>query len=126
MALSGGNIYGAILLPSLIQVTKSISGSVVPLAMFQEFWLFVFCNKLNQSPAVEVYEGGDGDEPVEDDLVPVVAPHQIHLLISHIFQRITNQAQYEGAERSRPQGGGEEQQFQISMRIKNPVSCSVQ
>ena len=34
MALSGGNIYGAILLPSLIQVTKSISGSVVPLAMF--------------------------------------------------------------------------------------------
>ena len=84
------------------------------------------CSKLNQRPAVEVDEGDDGDETVEDDLVPVVAPHQIHLLISHIFQRITNQARYEGAERSRPQGGGEELQCQISMPIKYPVSCSVQ
>ena len=29
------NASGAMLLPSLIQVTESISGSVVPLAMFQ-------------------------------------------------------------------------------------------
>ena len=29
------NVSGAILLPSSIQVTESISGSVVPLAMFQ-------------------------------------------------------------------------------------------
>ena len=61
------------------------------------FCVCVFVSKLNQRPAVEVDEGDDGDETVENDLVPVVAPHQIHLLISHIFQRITNQAQYEGA-----------------------------
>ena len=40
---------------------------------------FAFCSKLSQTPAVEVDEGGDGDKPIEDDLVPVVAPHQVHL-----------------------------------------------
>ena len=34
MAKYATNISGAILLPSSIQVTESISGSVVPLAMF--------------------------------------------------------------------------------------------
>ena len=34
MAKFATNVSGAILLPSLIQVTESISGSVVPLAMF--------------------------------------------------------------------------------------------
>ena len=33
--LSGASLSGAILLPSSIQVTESISGSVVPLAMFK-------------------------------------------------------------------------------------------
>ena len=45
----------------------------MPLAMFKGL--------LPQSrPAVEVDEGGDGDESVEDDLIPVVAPHKIHLI----------------------------------------------
>ena len=34
MAKYATNVSGAILLPSSIQVTESISGSVVPLAMF--------------------------------------------------------------------------------------------
>ena len=34
MAKFATNVSGAILLPSSIQVTESISGSVVPLAMF--------------------------------------------------------------------------------------------
>ena len=34
MAKCASNASGAMLLPSLIQVTESISGSVVPLAMF--------------------------------------------------------------------------------------------
>ena len=48
-------------------------------------------------PAVEVDKRRDGNDSVQDDLVPVVAPHQIHLLIRHIYtsQRITNQAQYD-------------------------------
>ena len=36
MAKYATNVSGAILLPSSIQVTESISGSVVPLAMFFE------------------------------------------------------------------------------------------
>ena len=36
MAKFATNLSGAILLPSSIQVTESISGSVVPLAMFCE------------------------------------------------------------------------------------------
>ena len=35
MAKFATNVSGAMLLPSLIQVTESISGSVVPLAMFE-------------------------------------------------------------------------------------------
>ena len=35
MAKFATNVSGAMLLPSLIQVTESISGSVVPLAMFK-------------------------------------------------------------------------------------------
>ena len=43
MAKFATNVSGAILLPSLIQVTESISGSVVPLAMFIVFvFVFVF------------------------------------------------------------------------------------
>ena len=34
MAKFTTNVSGAMLLPSLIQITESISGSVVPLAMF--------------------------------------------------------------------------------------------
>ena len=37
MAKFATNLSGAILLPSSIQVSESISGSVVPLAMFSEF-----------------------------------------------------------------------------------------
>ena len=79
-------------------------------------------------PAVEVDKRRDGNDSVQDDLVPVVAPHQIHLLIRHIYtsQRITNKVQYEGAEGSLSQGGGEELQCQISMPIKYSVSYSVQ
>ena len=33
------SLSGAMLLPSLIQVTESISGSVVPLAMFVKFFV---------------------------------------------------------------------------------------
>ena len=56
------NVSGAMLLPSLIQVTESISGSVVPLAMFSELFTnsenakivkipngFVNCNKLTDN-----------------------------------------------------------------------------
>ena len=39
MAKFATNVSGAILLPSSIQVTESISGSVVPLAMFKIFQL---------------------------------------------------------------------------------------
>ena len=37
MAIFATNVIGAMLLPSLIQVMESISGSVVPLAMFLSF-----------------------------------------------------------------------------------------
>ena len=36
-------------------------------------------------PAVEVDKRRDGNDSVQDDLVPVVAPHQIDLLIRHIY-----------------------------------------
>ena len=41
MAKFATNVSGAMLLPSLIQVTESISGSVVPLAMFFSLIQFV-------------------------------------------------------------------------------------
>ena len=42
MAKFATNLSGAILLPSSIQVTESISGSVVPLAMFFSSLLCLF------------------------------------------------------------------------------------
>ena len=43
MAKLATNVSGAMLLPSLIQVTESISGSVVPLAMFCSSPTFFNC-----------------------------------------------------------------------------------
>ena len=42
MAKYATNVSGAILLPSSIQVTESISGSVVPLAMFYSTFQVLF------------------------------------------------------------------------------------
>ena len=42
MAKFAINASGAMLLPSLVQVSESISGSVVPLAMFYRFIVFIF------------------------------------------------------------------------------------
>ena len=43
------NVSGAILLPNLVQVTESISGSVVPLAMFKS-------DHINNNMDIDIFE----------------------------------------------------------------------
>ena len=57
MAKYATNVSGAILLPSSIQVTESISGSVVPLAMFVQQSCLLELNILFRAAKSHGYDG---------------------------------------------------------------------
>ena len=59
MAKFGTNVSGAILLPSSIQVTEPISGSIVPLAMFSLWTIHVlyFCKALGRRTSKTMFPG---------------------------------------------------------------------